>query len=110
MTSSDLDSAQWIGTVELSRRAAFVRRHRRSVTSVVVGLSILACTGLAAIAGWHATSLRLDHLAWGFVPLAFVAHLIAYAGYLVAHHQVVNRSRATSVGWMRGAQMVAIGF
>lgn len=103
-------SELWIGPVRLGPRATFVRRHRRTVTALVVLASILTCVGLGAIAGWHAISVRLDRLWWWFIPLTLAAHLVAYVGYLIAHHGVVNRSRAVPVGWARGALMVVIGF
>ena len=103
-------SEVWIGPVRLGPRATFVRRHRRAVTALVVVASVLACVGLGAIAGWHAVSVRLDRLSWWFIPLTVVAHLAAYVGYLLAHHEVVNRSRVVPVGWGRGALMVVIGF
>jgi hypothetical protein len=99
-----------IGPVRLGPRATFVRRHRRAVTALVVATSVLTCAGLGAIAGWHALSTRLGRLSWWFIPLTLVAHLVAYVGYLIAHHAVVNRSRSVTVGWGRGALMVVIGF
>jgi hypothetical protein len=103
-------SEVWIGSVRLGPQATFVRRHRRAVTALVVATSVLTCVGLAAIPGWHALSLRLDRLSWWFIPLTLIAHLVAYVGYLIAHHGVVNRSRSVPVGWGRGALMVVIGF
>ncbi|HTU29809.1 MAG TPA: hypothetical protein VMF07_10530 [Solirubrobacteraceae bacterium] len=103
-------SEVWIGPVRLGPQATFVRRHRRAVTALVVAISVLSCVGLSAIAGWHAVRVRLDHLSWWFIPLTLIAHLVAYVGYLIAHHGVVNRSRSVPVGWGRGALMVVIGF
>jgi hypothetical protein len=103
-------SEVWIGSVRLGPRATFVRRHRRAVTALVVAASVLACAGLGAIAGWHAVSTRLDRVTWWFIPATLIAHLVAYVGYLIAHHGVVNRSRSVPVGWGRGALMVVIGF
>jgi uncharacterized membrane protein YbhN (UPF0104 family) len=103
-------SEVWIGPVRLGPRATFVRRHRRAVTGLVVATSVLTCVGLGAIAGWHPVSVCLDRLSWWFIPLTLVAHLVAYVGYLIAHHGVVNRSRSVPVGWGRGALMVVIGF
>jgi hypothetical protein len=100
----------WIGPVRLGPRASYVRRHRRAVTALVVLASSLTCVGLGAIAGWHALSVRLDRLSWWFIPVTLAAHLVAYVGYLVAHHEVVNQSRSVPVGWGRGALMVVIGF
>jgi hypothetical protein len=100
----------WIGPVRLGPGASYVRRHRRAVTALVVLASVLTCVGLGAIAGWHSISLRLERLSWWFIPVTLGAHLLAYSGYLVAHHGVVNQSRSNPVGWGRGALMVVIGF
>ena len=96
--------------MHLGPHQVFARRHRRAVTVVVVVVSVLTCLALSAMAGWHATSARLAHLSWWFVPVILIAHVAAYASYVVAHHHVVNRSRSTPVGWRRGAYVVVLGF
>jgi uncharacterized membrane protein YbhN (UPF0104 family) len=101
---------EWIGPVHLGPLQVFARRHRRVITLVVFITSVLACVALSAIAGWHATAARLEHLSWWWLPVILVAHAVAYASYVVAHRNVVDRSFATSVGWRRGAQVVVIGF
>jgi uncharacterized membrane protein YbhN (UPF0104 family) len=100
----------WIGPVQLGRRAALLRRRRGLVTAIVLAVSILTCAAFTAIAGWQATSDRLQNLIWGSLLIAVVAHILAYAGYLVAHHQVLNRRASMRVSWKAGAQVVVIGF
>jgi Lysylphosphatidylglycerol synthase TM region len=106
----DLALNSWIGPVRLGRRAALLRRRRGLVTAVVLAVSVATCVGLSAVAGWHATSERLQHLVWPFLPTAVLAHGVAYSGYLVAHHQVLNRPASRRVSWKAGAQVVVIGF
>jgi uncharacterized membrane protein YbhN (UPF0104 family) len=100
----------WVGQIQLGRWASYVRERRRFFTILVIVVSVLTCFGLALLAGWHATAGRLDRLAWEFVPLMVLAHLAAYVGYLIAHHQVFNRSREHRVGWRLSAQIAVIGF
>jgi hypothetical protein len=103
-------SADWIGSVYLGRRADFIRRHRYTVSAIVLAISVATCLVLCACAGWSAVSDRLSHLAPAFILLTLAAHLVAYGGYLIAHHQVVNRSRRQPVTLRRDAQLVVIGF
>ncbi len=103
------DTVEWIGAVSLGRRSDFVRRHRHAVTLIVFAVSVATCAVLFIIAGRSAISTRLHHLAWWFIPLTLVAHIVAYCGYLVAHHEVVNRARVP-MGLRRDAQLVVIGF
>jgi hypothetical protein len=110
LRSSGLGLNVWIGPVQLGRRAALLRRRRGLVTAIVLAVSILTCATFTAIAGWQATSDRLQNLIWGSLAIAVLAHIVAYAGYLVAHHQVLNLRASTRVGWKAGAQVVVIGF
>jgi hypothetical protein len=94
----------------LGRHELFIRRHRRAVTAGVVIASIATCVALSGAAGWSATSARLQHMLWWLLPLILLAHLIAYTGYVVAHHYVINHLRPEPVSWRRGAHLVALGF
>jgi Lysylphosphatidylglycerol synthase TM region len=108
--ATGLELNVWIGPVRLGRRAELLRRRRVLVTVVVLAVSILTCVVLSAIAGWHATSQVLRNLVWGFLPIVVLAHVVAYAGYLVAHHYVLNQRASKRVNWKPGAQVVVIGF
>jgi hypothetical protein len=110
LRSSGLGLNVWIGPVQLGRRAALLRRRRGLVTAIVLAVSILTCATFTAIAGWQATSDRLQNLIWGSLAIAVLAHIVGYAGYLVAHHQVLNLRASTRVSWKAGAQVVVIGF
>jgi hypothetical protein len=107
---SDPADEQWISAVYIGRRTNFIRAHRQVVTLVVLAGSFATCLAMCAVGGWGTIGNRLGHLAWWFVPVMIASHLTAYAGYLVAHHQVVNRSRSITVGWRRDIQLVVIGF
>jgi uncharacterized membrane protein YbhN (UPF0104 family) len=104
------DTSEWIGAIYIGQRANFIRQHRRAVTAIVLIVSVGTCVVMCAIAGWPAVSKHLRHLSIWFLPLAVLSHLGAYAGYLVAHHQVINRSQSAGFGWRRNVQVVVIGF
>jgi hypothetical protein len=109
-TIGDGAQEEWIRAIYLGRRASLVRRYRRAVTVLVFAVSVATCVALAASAGSHAVSRSLAHLVWWYIPVMLAMHVLAYAGYIVAHHEVVNLSRARPVGWRRGAQIALIGF
>jgi arginine exporter protein ArgO len=73
-------------------------------------VSALTCALLSAIGGWQSTSDRLHHLDWSFLPVVLGAHVVAYVGYFVAHHQVLNRRTPRHVSWKASAQVLIIGF
>lgn len=99
----------FFGPVSIGRRADYIRRHRQGVSLLVLAVSLGTCAIFAAAAGWPTVTQALHHLSWWLIPITLVAHVAAYGGYLIAHHQVVNRS-AVAVGWRRGAQLMVIGF
>ncbi len=99
------------GTViNLGRRSAFIRRHRHAVSLIVLAISVATCVVMFAIAGWPAVSAALGHLSWWLIPVTLIAHVVAYGGYIVTHHQIVASPRGAAVSWRRDAQLVVIGF
>jgi uncharacterized membrane protein YbhN (UPF0104 family) len=102
--------ADWIALVELGRHQAFAYRHKGTVTITVVLTSIMTCFALSTLAGSRAMSATLAKLSWQFLLVILVAHVVAYAAYVVAHHHVLNRSASVAVGWGRGARLVMVGF
>jgi uncharacterized membrane protein YbhN (UPF0104 family) len=112
-SSLELDNPtpdEWIGAVYIGRRANFIRRHRQVVTLLVLVISIATCLVLCWTAGFKTIPHRLAHLSLWFAPVMVVAHLTAYSGYAIAHHQVVNRLPPVRISWRRNVQVVIIGF
>jgi uncharacterized membrane protein YbhN (UPF0104 family) len=98
-----------LGALYIGRRSDFIHRHRHVISLIVLVVSLLTFVVLFSIAGSSAVTAAFHHLAWWFIPVTLAAHVVAYGGYLVAHHQIANRS-GVPVGWRRGAQLMVIGF
>lgn len=97
-------------TLELTRAQAAARRHRVAITVMVIATSIAVSVALAAIAGLRRTTHHLEHLRWWYVAALLAAHAIAYAGYRLAHHRVIDRSVSTPIDRFWAKRMVAVGF
>jgi uncharacterized membrane protein YbhN (UPF0104 family) len=74
---------------------------------------VLFCGGLAVvatIAGWHDVRVRLEDLAPWWLPIAFAAEAVAFAGYVWAYRGVARVEGGRRLSRREAAALVAVGF
>jgi uncharacterized membrane protein YbhN (UPF0104 family) len=86
-------------------------KHRVAfVLAVAATLAFGALFGLAWSAGPVTVVHRLVHVRWWWVPIALVAEVASYAGYVLAYREVTRAEDGTELQLSGSAAAVATGF
>jgi uncharacterized membrane protein YbhN (UPF0104 family) len=84
---------------------------RRAVLAGAALTLSLATLGLLAWdAGWHRAVQRLSHGEWSLLVAVLAAHLLAYVGYTVGHHRLLNLGSERGVAWRQTTLILLVGF
>jgi uncharacterized membrane protein YbhN (UPF0104 family) len=85
-----------------------VRRAVLAATSLTLSLATLGL--LAWDAGWAKAIHRLSHGDWTILAAVLAAHLLAYVGYTVGHHRLLNLGSERVVAWRQTTLILLVGF
>jgi len=93
----------------LPRSAATARRRvRLAEVALIISASVLALLALGA--GWDETVHVLERARWQLLWAVVASHLLAYAGYLLAHHRFLTVRSDRPLHWRDTTIVLVVGF
>ena len=91
-------------------RSVATARRRAMLAALALAISVAVLALLALASGWGASVDRLQRARWPLLAAVIGSHLIAYAGYTLAHHRVLNLRPGPVLRWRETAIVLVVGF
>jgi len=98
-----------VSAATLPRSAATARR-RVLLAGVALAVSVSVLGLLALGAGWEQSVRVLERARWQLLWAVIASHLLAYMGYLLAHHRFLNLCSERSLRWRETTIVLVVGF
>ena len=91
-------------------RSAATARRRVMLAGVALAISAIVLALLALGAGSEQTVRVLQRARWQLLWAVVASHLVAYTGYLLAHHRFLNLRSERTLRWRETTIVLVVGF